>query len=217
MDISSDSYRKAFQNYLRKGISIELQLKAAVVAAHPTPTYVWRTREDDKVRPSHAANDGVIFAWDTPPATGHPGDDYGCRCTAEPYYGNLPAGTRLRRPDADLPIESVYPELFLPILRIPRIIGGLLRNINDVNAGTLPTRQAQNLERFDKKLPKDAGEIQISRGENGQRIFRSDVPAKNIPGSFARYEKVVDRGGNTVSYIKTTYAPNGQIVHIKIK
>jgi len=76
MDITSDSYRKAFENYLRKGISIELQLKAAA-EAHPTPSYVWRTREDDKVRASHAANDGVIFAWDNPPPTGNPGEDYG--------------------------------------------------------------------------------------------------------------------------------------------
>jgi len=105
----------------------------------------------------------------------------------------------------------------LPIFGVPRLIGTLLRNINDVNAGTLTPRQAKNLERFDKKLPKDAGEIQIARGEDGQRIFRSDVPAKNIPGSFARYEKVVDRVGNTVSYTKTTYAPNGKIVHVKIK
>lgn len=44
-----------------------------------------RTRHDGKVRASHAANDGKIFAWDNPPPTGHPGEDYGCRCTAEPY------------------------------------------------------------------------------------------------------------------------------------
>jgi hypothetical protein len=37
------------------------------------------------VRASHAANNGRIFAWDNPPETGHPGEDYGCRCTAEAY------------------------------------------------------------------------------------------------------------------------------------
>ena len=41
-------------------------------------------RGDGKVRPSHAANDGRVFAWDDPPPTGHPGEDYGCRW-AEPY------------------------------------------------------------------------------------------------------------------------------------
>jgi hypothetical protein len=122
MDISSPLYRKAFNDYLRYGIRIETSLKAAAIA-HPTTHYVWRTRADDKVRSSHAANDGVIFAWDDPPPTGHPGTDYHCRCTAEPYNGNLPAGTRLRRPDADLPLEAVYPELLIiPLLRTPRLI-----------------------------------------------------------------------------------------------
>jgi hypothetical protein len=34
---------------------------------------------------SHRANDGRIFAWSAPPPTGHSGQDYNCRCTAEPY------------------------------------------------------------------------------------------------------------------------------------
>ena len=38
------------------------------------------------MRPSHAANDGKIFSLDNPPPTGNPGDDFGCRCTAEPFY-----------------------------------------------------------------------------------------------------------------------------------
>lgn len=46
--------------------------------------YVWTTELDDKVRPSHAANHGKIFSWDNPPDTGHPGEDYGCRCRAKP-------------------------------------------------------------------------------------------------------------------------------------
>ena len=37
------------------------------------------------MRPSHAANDGKIFAWDDPPPTGHPGEGHGCRCCAEAY------------------------------------------------------------------------------------------------------------------------------------
>lgn len=78
-------YRKAFQAYLRKGTPIEWSLKQE----RPTTHYIWRTRNDEKVRPSHAANNGHVFAWDDPPPTGHPGEDYGCRCTAEPYYPDL--------------------------------------------------------------------------------------------------------------------------------
>lgn len=45
--------------------------------------YRWRTSEDERVRPEHAARHGRIFSWVYPPAGGHPGEDYGCRCWAE--------------------------------------------------------------------------------------------------------------------------------------
>ncbi len=52
----------------------------------PTTHYIWRTKGDGKVRSRHAKFDGKIFAWDNPPEGGyHPGEDYGCRCIAEPY------------------------------------------------------------------------------------------------------------------------------------
>lgn len=78
------AYRDAFVQYLRKGVAIVCSLKAALTE-HPTTHYIWRTRSDNKVRASHAANNGKIFAWDNPPPTGNPGEDYNCRCTAEPY------------------------------------------------------------------------------------------------------------------------------------
>ena len=86
--IQTPAYRKAFAEYLRRGTPIETSLKAALKAAlqeHPATHYIWRTRGDNKVRASHAANNGRIFAWDDPPPTGHPGEDFGCRCWAQPY------------------------------------------------------------------------------------------------------------------------------------
>lgn len=50
---------------------------------HQTTHYIWHTQGDDKVRPSHAANNGRIFSWINPPSTGNPGEDFGCRCWAE--------------------------------------------------------------------------------------------------------------------------------------
>lgn len=48
--------------------------------------YRWRTARDDRVRPTHAANEGKIFSWKKPPVvTGHPRTEPNCRCTAEPY------------------------------------------------------------------------------------------------------------------------------------
>ena len=51
--------------------------------------YVWVTAGDERVRPTHAANEGQTFSWNDPPATGHPGDDYNCRCIASPVLDNL--------------------------------------------------------------------------------------------------------------------------------
>ena len=47
--------------------------------------YIWRTSEDERVRPTHQNNNGETYSWDNPPfETGNPGDDIQCRCTAEP-------------------------------------------------------------------------------------------------------------------------------------
>lgn len=46
-------------------------------------SYTWATAHDDRVRPTHRANDGRVFKWTEPPIiTGHPGNDYQCRCVA---------------------------------------------------------------------------------------------------------------------------------------
>jgi SPP1 gp7 family putative phage head morphogenesis protein len=51
--------------------------------------YIWRTTGDARVRDTHAALDGKHFDWDDPPAPGHPGQDYNCRCQAEPDFTTL--------------------------------------------------------------------------------------------------------------------------------
>ena len=48
--------------------------------------YRWSTSGDERVRESHAANEGRIFSWDDPPSTGHPGEDIQCRCVAIPVF-----------------------------------------------------------------------------------------------------------------------------------
>lgn len=47
--------------------------------------YVWKTSRDERVRETHRQKNGKTFRWDDPPKdTGHPGEDYQCRCRAEP-------------------------------------------------------------------------------------------------------------------------------------
>lgn len=79
----ADLYRLHFDRYLRFGTPIGLPLERKDDPT--TARYVWRTRQDAKVRPAHRENDGHIFSWDDPPATGHPGESRNCRCEAIPY------------------------------------------------------------------------------------------------------------------------------------
>jgi SPP1 gp7 family putative phage head morphogenesis protein len=52
--------------------------------------YVWKSSNDERVRPTHRANAGKTFRWDTPPPiTGHPGHDVNCRCIASPVLDKL--------------------------------------------------------------------------------------------------------------------------------
>jgi SPP1 gp7 family putative phage head morphogenesis protein len=52
-------------------------------------SYIWTTMHDERVRHSHSVLDGRTFFWDSPPVVDgptsrrcHPGEDYGCRCSA---------------------------------------------------------------------------------------------------------------------------------------
>ncbi len=110
----------------RPGDETERMLNKAQDKRAESECYIWHTAKDDKVRPSHAAREGKIFCWDSPPDDGHPGEDFNCRCWAEP----LEPGVR-----------PVYPELLLiPALRgigrILKIIERLLPNERKSNFTT---------------------------------------------------------------------------------
>lgn len=52
--------------------------------------YIWRTAGDDRVRSTHAHHAGETFFWSDPPSdTGHPGQDFQCRCYPEPVLDDL--------------------------------------------------------------------------------------------------------------------------------
>jgi Phage Mu protein F like protein len=50
--------------------------------------YIWRTRDDAKVRPAHGERDDKLFAWDNQFSDGHPGHGNNCRCFADPAILN---------------------------------------------------------------------------------------------------------------------------------
>ncbi len=77
--------------------------------------------------------------------------------------------------------------------------------------------QQKNIERFKKKIPSNAREnIEIYHLSNDGVAIQATSPGK-VPGSKAVYEKQIDVNGKTIQYTKTTYDPNGLIVHVKDK
>lgn len=68
--------------------TVQTQITRQRAKAIGSPGYIWRSAGDDDVREDHAAMDGRFVEWDDPPVFGgracHAGEDYGCRCYAEP-------------------------------------------------------------------------------------------------------------------------------------
>ena len=75
--------------------------------------YIWRSRDDAKVRGSHAEYDDQVFRWDTAPADGHPGQAFNCRCYAEPVNPAVPNAATLVQvsPAIEAPLEAIFRQL----------------------------------------------------------------------------------------------------------
>ncbi len=59
--------------------------------------YIWSTSRDERVRPTHRANQGKKIKWSDPPsATGHPGHDINCRCVAIPVLEDFKPGRNIK-------------------------------------------------------------------------------------------------------------------------
>lgn len=60
-------------------------------------SYTWRTSQDERVRETHAVLEGTVHRYDNPPVTNdagdanNPGEDFNCRCTAEPVLSDAVA------------------------------------------------------------------------------------------------------------------------------
>jgi hypothetical protein len=85
-----------------------------------------------------------------------------------------------------------------------------------IGVNDLTPVQQNNLQRYVKRLPAGAEQANIIRLSDGSVAFSANVPGR-VPGSYAVYTKTVDSASDTVSYTKTTYAPDGEIVHRKDK
>lgn len=84
---SGYNLRRIARDQVSKGIGNLTQIRHQQLGIRQ---YHWRTSEDERVRPTHAALNGTLQDWGSPPpGTGHPGQDIQCRCTAQAV---IPAG-----------------------------------------------------------------------------------------------------------------------------
>lgn len=183
--------------------------------ALPRPgKYLWRTVEDEHVRPAHAQYNRTIRSWDDHP---DPGDDFNCRCWAEHI-----------NPDPDeLHKDAINPT----IGPFDFLLGGnLLRQgatlalrsiLFSSGAGSkeirLTHQQEGNLSRFIQKIPANSkNTVQIVKLKNGNIKYMATSQGR-VPGSKSVYEKTVSPEGITINYKKTTYDQHGNVAHIKIK
>jgi hypothetical protein len=95
-------------------------------------TYIWRSQDDDRVRARHAGYDDQEFPYSRPPEDGHPGQAYGCRCTAEPVWPDfLSDQSETLNPDADKQVSVLLTNIWLllgsitlgGVLKIPKALG----------------------------------------------------------------------------------------------
>lgn len=145
--------RGAFDSYVRCGWVPDAYGRIARVAeeaknlgdsvslasplTRPTSFYTWRTADDDKVRDSHAALSGRVFAWSELPEHGHPGHEPNCRCWPEPYYGDPAVSDALLQM---LPARRVNTDptlLWASIDTLTRPDGSLAESTVVMNDGTL--------------------------------------------------------------------------------
>lgn len=132
--------RKAFDSYMRHGfVPNALSMLAATASdeqkfidlcegltvkalanGKATTHYTWRTARDDRVRDAHAALDGQVISWSTPPDEGHPGIAPNCRCWAEPYFGNPAVPDELLQLVLEREVSTNPSQLWASIERLTR-------------------------------------------------------------------------------------------------
>ncbi len=196
--------------------------------------YIWRSRDDDKVRSLHASYDNAVFSWDNPPEGGHPGRAFGCRCTAEPYLASLttnmpnvvpplPPGDP-RRIEAEA-IEAVYPEFY--IIPAGKVLQKMGKIIGRVGEQIIRIKEAR-LFRRPQGVPKDwvrtktkdgRGFVYTKPNTKGTTYVKIQKGNPNSTQAGQRVDNVrwqrngqsLDKNGNAISTQKSLEA------HIPVK
>ena len=144
-------------------------------------SYQWSTSGDERVRPSHRANNNRIFQWGKPPLTGNPGEDILCRCVAIPDLTNYDRDRLRGNATEQAEIVQEAPEL-TDVVRAQRLLddikGGRVENqdlftkIDEIESiSESPTAkailldiQAEKAKRMSEAINRIAKEHAIKKG-----------------------------------------------------
>jgi len=217
-----------YTRHLKQGLDGVRQQAAGIVK------YIWRTVGDERVRPSHALNDGKIFTW----GDGEdPGEAFGCRCSGEPILE-----------DAGQPIIQANPlgwtaAIAAAIARRAAILrrAGTRRAERAAEDAAKPkptpakpaeaprsptkpkpdiSKRPNNVPKYWEKKPSDKGEgtkyVDPKNRGNEIRIQKGDPNSKypNQRGDYVRWKKDgqwLDKNGKPISGPEARKSPDGHI------
>ena len=96
--------------------------------------------------------------------------------------------------------------------------GGIrLLRMGNTDINSLQGEVRNNFKRFISKIPANSKTNATWRVlDDGNYLFQTISPGK-VPGSTALYQKIVSPQGETLKMIKTTFSPQGDIIHVKSK
>lgn len=202
---------------IRPGDETVATLNDAMKAQEQTSErYIWRSVHDDKTRATHAARSGREFSWNTPPGGGHPGEDYNCRCWAEPvriaYKPPITKDKKTLYPDA---IKSTLGPLDL-------LLGGIvLRNTEgslQLAFKIIQKIYKPNTSQNSKKLT-GHGKIRVDQRRitpaEIQEAIKTSRKSGNIVTKIGKYGTPQDiyKGSNGITVVMETSGRNaGKII-----
>lgn len=166
-------------------------------------SYIWRSREDSRVRATPAGYDDHTFLWSDPPEGGHPGQGWNCRCTAEPIIdqANIPDGAVCDILTGDR-LASVFPDADAEKLAaIARELD--LRTVS----GQLDKRE--RLIHFLAQMKQEAGDdarLVESLNYNPLGLRNTYRSFLNHPDESERYGRTSEHPADPVSIANLAYA-----------
>lgn len=165
--------------------------------------YIWRSRDDSRVRANHAEYDDHIFFWSAPPEGGHPGQSWNCRCTAEPIIdlNAIPEGATCDILTGDR-LASVFPDAESDKLN------AIARELDlRIVSGQIDTRE--RLIHFLAQIRQEAGpraRLEEVLDYSPERLRATYAYFRNNPDEADRYGRTSDHLADPVSIANLAYA-----------